>query len=630
MKTINQDYKDYYIAIPFGYGTHELKIQKNNQWNVLDLIILRRISENNISLESLIAESNINRQLIIQIILPFIEEGWIILIQENDQILLEATPYGRLMATRNKLESSSKSHWHNRDYIVNLITGEYIGLHNSKSINLYNFLQINEFKKEITNFSHLDIAKNDNFVLDINKVNNAVIRDNEEIIIYKPPTSFLIEDIKYIIFNVRCYSKSTKINITFKQRFDNDDSPDISNLFSELFFEKLSIFLSNNITSINNLSKKNELDNKSYRELIPISHLPLEKQREYTYKLPSSKISVILGGEEHKQIFKDMIENSTDFLIIHSTFFGMWNLNDTLPLIEKAASRMVKVILLWGKDDFDSEDISNKEKENFKEIQETIYNLTNKYQGLIVLHDIQTGSHSKFILTNHNKLGYTCILGSCNWFFTQFDRYEASVRISSNTFVKDFLNIASMIATGRSYISNGITKLLNELNNTIENESKEPDENSVEIRLLLKDTHYEVLHLAQRAKTRLSILSDKASNVTDRVIWKGLSLCQAKIYAFYSTPAGNLSNNDFKEMGLKLKDINKNINFSMHNAQQRNHSKVLAWDKDHLVITSLNWLSSDASVITKDFDRHHELGIYINKDGIEQDFRRNFLSLNKR
>ncbi|MGA6311422.1 hypothetical protein ACPD94_18015, partial [Acinetobacter baumannii] len=245
-------------------------------------------------------------------------------------------------------------------------------------------------------------------------------------------------------------------------------------------------------------------------------------------------------------------------------------------------------------------------------------------------HDIQTGSHSKFILTNHNELGYTCILGSCNWFFTQFDRYEASVRISSNAFVKDFLNIVSIIATGRSYISNGITKLLTELNDTIENEPKESGENSVEIRLLLKDNHYEVLHLAQRAKTRLSILSDKASNVTDRVVWKGLSLCKAKIYAFYSTPAGSLSNNDFKEMGLKLKDINKNINFSMHNAPQRNHSKVLAWDKNHLVITSLNWLSSDASVITKDFDRHHEIGIYVNKDGIEQEFRENFLSLNKR
>ncbi|MDC5019733.1 hypothetical protein NRA03_18315, partial [Acinetobacter baumannii] len=196
----NSEFKEFFLVLPFGYISNEFKIKKNNQWNVLDLILLRRICESNITISELISESNINRQLIIQLILPYINEGWVILIQKGNELFLEATTLGRLEASKNKLETYSKEYNYNRDCIVNLITGEYIGLNGSKSINYYNYLQINDLRKSDDNYIFVDeLNKNNNFIIDFNKLLEVVIKDNEELVSYKDPTTFIIEDFKYLI-----------------------------------------------------------------------------------------------------------------------------------------------------------------------------------------------------------------------------------------------------------------------------------------------------------------------------------------------------------------------------------------------------------------------------------------------
>ena len=50
----------------------------------------------------------------------------------------------------------------------------------------------------------------------------------------------------------------------------------------------------------------------------------------------------------------------------------------------------------------------------------------------------------------------------------------------------------------------------------------------------------------------------------------------------------------------------------------------MAWDKNHILITNLNWMSSDASGAFKNNDLYHELGIYVKVDKIEQRFHANF------
>jgi cardiolipin synthase A/B len=51
------------------------------------------------------------------------------------------------------------------------------------------------------------------------------------------------------------------------------------------------------------------------------------------------------------------------------------------------------------------------------------------------------------------------------------------------------------------------------------------------------------------------------------------------------------------------------------------HGKVLLWDDDHLVVTSLNWSSAD----TRRDRPQAEIGVYINSPGLAADVRRRML-----
>ena len=66
----------------------------------------------------------------------------------------------------------------------------------------------------------------------------------------------------------------------------------------------------------------------------------------------------------------------------------------------------------------------------------------------------------------------------------------------------------------------------------------------------------------------------------------------------------------------------KGIKLLRHNWNKlkTNHSKVLAWDDNDLVISSLNWLSSNASVSNHNHELLHEIGIYLHSPKIAKRF----------
>jgi cardiolipin synthase len=59
---------------------------------------------------------------------------------------------------------------------------------------------------------------------------------------------------------------------------------------------------------------------------------------------------------------------------------------------------------------------------------------------------------------------------------------------------------------------------------------------------------------------------------------------------------------DAAAVGVNLKPV----------AHPRLHAKLLAWDEDSFVVTSLNWLSADPT----EFSIAKELGVYLEAKGI--------------
>ena len=81
------------------------------------------------------------------------------------------------------------------------------------------------------------------------------------------------------------------------------------------------------------------------------------------------------------------------------------------------------------------------------------------------------------------------------------------------------------------------------------------------------------------------------------------------IKVYYGEQMKTVTNTDLSDValgagvrGVALRPVN----------EPRLHAKLLAWDDDHLVVTSQNWLSADPS----DANFRREIGLYIEGTGV--------------
>ena len=141
--------------------------------------------------------------------------------------------------------------------------------------------------------------------------------------------------------------------------------------------------------------------------------------------------------------------------------------------------------------------------------------------------------------------------------------------------------------------------------------------------LVLKDQHYSYIQKAKNeAKQKVLILSDKISDVANRPILNALEECKANSKrAFYSTFDTDIISKESVN-AMEKAALVKGIKLLRHNWNKlkTNHSKVLAWDDNDLVISSLNWLSSNASVSNHNHESLHEIGIYLHSPNIAKRF----------
>ena len=90
---MNHNIKKYTVAFPFKYSRAKFCIKKLSEWGVIDYIFFLYLSLKNYSLQELCTYSNLEKQIVIQILLPMMKIGWIELLTNNaDGKLVFVTP----------------------------------------------------------------------------------------------------------------------------------------------------------------------------------------------------------------------------------------------------------------------------------------------------------------------------------------------------------------------------------------------------------------------------------------------------------------------------------------------------------------------------------------------------------
>ncbi|WPP55159.1 phospholipase D-like domain-containing protein [Acinetobacter pittii] len=637
-------YYDLKIAVPFFYGKNKFTITRKSEWSVLDLLFLRKIAELPISMEKLENYSNLKRQIVIQIVLPFVSNNWVEILPVENTYVFSITALGQYISEFDSIPQFSESYFRTRDYVFDPVGSRYYGLLKNNPLKVESYLRIQELMEDGIRIKVMNIS-NKSYIPNTEEIKKCVAYFDEHV----EDVEFIngnisLNETRYILLDTVLDTK--KKNIEFNEDYSNFLTVELLNAVKH----KFNFLVDQVLEDLENNKEKNIISSadSNINQFILSSKEPLLN----FYKIPAENIKTIYGGLDHRQSLLNLIRNSTKYLIIHSTFISeraLYNKNldkwseITLELKE-ALKRGVEITILFGKDKPDPDDLAEDEDEKVKnrlvKSLDEIYkieNLFDKFNEECILENItplqlndhkKTGSHSKYIITHHSEWGPTVLIGSCNFFYSNFDRFEASVIINSNQIVHDFLKISSILCSAKDFHSNDLYNYFSDLAKETLLRNQEFDNSSrfVNLAIVFKNQHYSLIDKAKvNARKLILITSDKLSNISRKPVFEAIKNNQnAKKTVFFSEKSEIFTHKDELELRKLLKQAEYKIDIQLHtpktNPRKKNHSKVLAWDKDDIVITSLNWLSSNASP-NNAADPYHEIGIYIQADSIAEDFQ---------
>ena len=597
------------VLVPFAYGEHIFRVIPEKPWGYHDHFLLHVISENAYSAKNLAQLTKLPYQLIIDIMIPFMKVGWVVLIEENGEHLFAATESGMKASSLEELPGVKDPQNRKRSFVIDPITCECYRVEYRRSRNNINRKPFQIYGKnrviEMLDRYGIYAAKLRFGSIEANPslhtIFDAVALGGEEIVSMEqhPFDEQYSSDIRYAIAEV-------------------DIDGEISGMpenASEALLENILVAADKQRKRIDLLGSKTENMQLEELEVQPIKN-PIGS----IIHIESNQYELVLGGEKHKEHLLDMIEKSRSRIIIHSTFIHTNVLTDLMPNLVNAAERGVQVDIMWGQLDPDEDDQDSIQKYEqvvsfLQETQKQVQLLG--LESLLKLHIDASGSHSKFIICDHLNKGYCATFGSCNWLASRFKKIEASVCIASNEFVSEALNIASVLAKGNRFIANLFSQDLASLSSKLSQKDRlgeQSQEHSLaSIQLVGSDAHENYLLKARdQAKSDIFVCSHRVSQVADTSILPTLfSNKKANKTAVYGRATGKKGGMTTRQ-SQELKKHYETKGFDMVVADKPQlHAKILTWDSNDILISSLNWLSASNRV-----DPLREIGIYVHDVGV--------------
>lgn len=600
------------IKVPFCQGQHRFKILKGQNWGAVDHLLLQEVVQRPCSAQQLAEESNLPRRLIIEIMIPFMRVGWVQLVKNDQSYLFQATDRGVVVASSDELPIEKDPILSFRQFVIDPVTGQcYRVGSRQQNFQIYSEYKVNDLLRNRADNTAELIIKNIRSQPDLIDVLACVAEDDEEVIGY--------EELAF----ERPYIRNIKYAIAVVDEDDNISGvPDISLELKTQILESARQMSESILLKSQNSSEENSIDqtfekfegvvaDKSYQE----------------YSISTEQYSLVLGPEEHESHFRDIINSAKSKLIIHSTFINPANLDKLVSDLLAAAKRNVQVDILWGQ-------VEPDDAVKVQQYDETLLylnslNKTIRGEGLgtlFTIHVEPTNSHAKFVISDSTYNDFSVVLGSCNWLASGFNRFEASVSIRHAPVVVDMLTIASRLARGLSRVSNDFSRELAVLANRIRKESldkqHEPTGGEIGLQLVLKTQHHEFIRQARdEAIDDIFVCSHRMSHFADRPIIDplitsaGTSDCvSAQIY--YGALSGGMRAPDAIALSEKLSSQGIKIEKA---SRPMIHAKILTWDADNALITSLNWLSASTAG-----DNYDEIGVYLRGDNVATKVKKSF------
>lgn len=265
--------------------------------------------------------------------------------------------------------------------------------------------------------------------------------------------------------------------------------------------------------------------------------------------------------------------------------------------------------ILWGEDS---------EKTSTRATSVTVRKLRHEihvagFDASFRVHSFSTRSHAKILVADDgNSEKLFAVMGSCNWLSSGFHSFEASVRLRDPRMVAGVLDQLTALSLGADGHWTELTSEFARMSGDA-NRLPIPGGPRGDLTIVLGPQHAQYVRKARdTAVDRLFVTSHRlgAANRTAIIVPAIAAVEDRGVTAsvYYGIPTGTYSSGDAAhvstsaaEQGVRVRSVR----------EPRLHAKILAWDNDHALITSQNWLSADPN----EANLRREIGVYIHAKG---------------
>ena len=319
---------------------------------------------------------------------------------------------------------------------------------------------------------------------------------------------------------------------------------------------------------------------------------------------------LVLGGNAHRDVLLALLATARTSVYIHSTFISTSRVLDLLVPIQKAIEKGVHIHIFWGQNEDPNEIASTRSA--ISELRRNI-----QIQALaehLTFHPFSTGSHAKLLLADAGQDGaYVAAVGSCNWLTSAFASYEVSVLLRDPRLVEQVVRCLGRLVCMHdglwSELAGNIALLSQSLQATPA--GKSAGEGSIvvgaqhnELVLRARDEARKFILLTSHrlgVAAGPGILAPLVSAATDNP-----NLSIDILYCHKTSPVRGADErrltSEATSFGVSLLPIQS----------PKIHAKLLVWDDDNAVVTSLNWLSADQT----QSNSLGEIGVHLKVPGV--------------
>ncbi|MDV4183529.1 AAA domain-containing protein [Rhizobium brockwellii] len=241
-------------------------------------------------------------------------------------------------------------------------------------------------------------------------------------------------------------------------------------------------------------------------------------------------------------------------------------------------------------------------------------------RGYVLAHRDSVESHAKFLVADDGQGGAVVSMGSCNWLSSPFSAVEVSVELTEANAAGAAMNVLQSIIAKISSAGQSTEALQfmaaelrrNRNRNRLSVANAASGSIRATMRILHAADHNRLLRVAAHdAKTRFICCTNRVGANMVPALFDPAEVASQRldeVSIYYSRRGGPVKRGHVNDHRERLKG-NVGI-FGVPEPQL--HAKFLAWDDDHIVVSSLNW-GSQSATLDNPMD---EIGLYLEGTGL--------------